>query len=125
GFGDNGVMASICDGSYANAFSAIASKIGAQLSGASGSASGSGGTSGSAALPVCPNGISPVPGADGGGGGIGGSRGIGNSGLQNGGCDVAAARPTPVSLGAALLSLLVSLVVAGRRRVSARRSSVR
>jgi hypothetical protein len=121
GFGDNGVMASICEGSYANAFSAIASKIGARLSGGSGSAPGSGGTSGSAALPVCANGITHVPGADGGGG----NRGSGKSGLQNGGCDVAAARPTAVSLGAPLLFLLVSLVVAGRRRVSARRSSVR
>ncbi len=122
GFGDNGVMASICDGSYANAFSAIVSKIGAQLSG--GSTSGSGGTSGSVALPVCANGITHVPGADG-GSGTGGNRGNGHSGLQSGGCDVAAARPTAVSLGAPLLFLLVSLVVVGRRRVSARRSSVR
>jgi hypothetical protein len=100
--------------------------IGAQLSGGSGSASGSGsgGTSGSAALPVCPNGITHVPGA-GGGSGNGGNRGNGNSGLQTGGCDVAAARPTAASLGAPLLFLLVSLVVVGRRRLSARRSSVR
>jgi len=43
----------------------------------------------------------------------------------NGGRDVAAARPTVASFGAPLLFLLVSLVVVGRRRISARRSSVR
>jgi hypothetical protein len=42
-FGDNGVTASICDGSYAPAFQLIASKIGAHLKGA---VSGAGGQSG-------------------------------------------------------------------------------
>jgi hypothetical protein len=115
-FGTNGVMASICDGSYAGAFGAIASKIGAQIPGG-GTLSGSDGPSGAATPPICANGITQVPGA-------GGSGGNGNRGLQNGGCDVAAARPTTVSLGALLL-LLVSLVVVRRRRLSARRSSMR
>jgi hypothetical protein len=116
-FGTNGVIASICDGSYAGAFGAIASKIGAQLPGGGGGLAGSNAPS-AATPPICPNGITQVPGA-------GGSRGNGNSGLQNGGCDVAAARPTSVSLGALLLVLLVSLVVVRRRPLSARRSSVR
>lgn len=117
GFGANGVMASICDGNYANAFNTIASKIGAQLAGGSGTASGagSGGTSGSDPLPICPDGITHVAGAS----------GSSNSGLQNGGCDVAAAAPTAVSLGALLLSFLVSLGLVRRRGRSARRSSQR
>ena len=116
-FGTNGVMSSICDGSYAGAFGAIASKIGAQIPGGGGSLSGSDGAGGAAMPPICPTGITRVSGA-------GGSSGNGNSGLRNGGCDVAAARPTTVSLGA-LLFLLGSLVVVRRRRLSARRSSVR
>jgi hypothetical protein len=117
-FSTNGVMGSICDGSYAGAFGAIASKIGAQLPGGGGSLSGTDGPSGAATPPICANGITPVPGA-------GGSPGNGNSGLQNGGCDVAAARPTAASLGALLLFLFVSWAVVRRRRLSARRSSVR
>ena len=119
GFGANGVIASICDGNYASSLSAIASNIGAQPSGGSSpvSGSGTGGASGSGTVPVCPNGITHVPGA-------GGSGGV-KSGLQNGGCDVAAARPTAASLGALLLSLFVSLAVIRRRRASARRSSLR
>ena len=102
-FGANGVTASICDGSYANAFSAIVNKIGAQLQGAgSAGGSGSGGSTGTgAAPPICPNGIPSAVGGQ----TIGGNS---NSGLHNGGCDVAAARPTALSLGALLLALFVS-----------------
>ena len=124
-FGANGVMASICDGSYANAFSAIVSKIGAHLPGGSGSVSGSlGGTRRCGRASGLPERHRSRPRCRR-RRWHGGSSGNSNSGLQNGGCDVAAARPTAASLGALLLFLLVSLVVVRRRRVSARRSSVR
>jgi hypothetical protein len=119
-FGANGVMASICDGSYANAFTAVVNRIGAQLQagGSSGAgASGAGGTTGTGTPAICPNGIPGAVGGD--------SNGSGPSnGLQNGGCAVAAARPTAVSLGV-LLFLFVYLAIIRRRRVSARRSSGR
>jgi MYXO-CTERM domain-containing protein len=120
-FGANGVTASICDGNYANAFSAIVSKIGAHLPGGSGSVSGSGtgGTSGSAAIPICPNGITHIPdgGLSGSTGGTGGNVCAPSSGLSKGGCDVGAARPSAWTL--ALLGAL--LAFAGRRRRASRR----
>jgi len=117
-FGANGVTASICDGSYASAFSAVVNKIGAHLTGGSGSASGAGGTSGAATIPVCPNGVTQVPDA-------GSNSGRPTSGLHNGGCDVVAARPTAASLAVLLLFLVGAWAVVRRRRVSPRRSSVR
>lgn len=104
-FGPNGVTASICDGSYANAFSAIASKIGAHLPGGSGSVAssadaGAGGTA--SALPICPNGIS-----------AGQSNGLSSGGCS---CDVDPGRATPWTL--VLFGTL--LVFARRRRASGR-----
>ena len=104
-FGANGVTASICDGNYASAFNAIASKIGAHLPGGSGSvtSSGAGGTGATgSALPICANGISPGP----------------SNGLSSGGCscDVDPGRSTQWTL--ALLATL--LVFARRRRASGR-----
>ncbi|HEX3902678.1 MAG TPA: vWA domain-containing protein [Polyangia bacterium] len=126
-FGANGVTGSVCDNSYANAFSAIVSKIGAHLPGGAGNVSGSGGTGGTAsALPICANGIDQ--GADGGvtasGGasgnlcGSGGTGGAPSDGLHSGGgCDVGSSRPTVWSLG--LLLLFVTLAWR-RRRASTR-----
>jgi hypothetical protein len=103
-FGSNGVTSSICDADYGNAFSAIVSRIGAQLQGGTaGSATGTAGTSGTA-LPVCPNGINTGT----------------NTGLKSGGCGdgcaVGAAHPGAFSLA----SLGILLVVARRRRKSVR-----
>ena len=127
-FGANGVTGSVCDNSYANAFSAIVSKIGAHLPGGSGNVSGAGGTGNTAiALPICANGIDHVA-ADGGvtatGGtsgvvcGTGGTGGAPSDGLHSGGaCDVGSSRPTVLSLG--LLLLLVTFAWR-RRRATAR-----
>ena len=100
-FGANGVTASICDGSYANAFSAIVSKIGAHLPGGSGNLSGSAGTGAPAAgLPICPNGISPAGQSD---------------GLQQG-CACNAGVSHPSAWGIGLVGLLLLFVVLARRR---------
>ena len=115
-FGANGVMASICDGSYANAFAGVVSKIGEHLQGGS-SASSSSGDPG-ASVPICANGLPGYLGGD-------SSSVTPKSGLQNGGCDVAAGRPTAPNLGALLVLAGLSLGVVRRRRVSARRSSLR
>ena len=57
-FGGNGVTASICDGNYANAFNAIASRIGAHLPGGSGIDAGTArAATGSSALPDLPDGM--------------------------------------------------------------------
>ncbi|HTB57588.1 MAG TPA: MYXO-CTERM sorting domain-containing protein [Polyangia bacterium] len=103
-FGPNGVTASICDGSYANAFGAIVSKIGAHLPGGSGTVTDTvDASTGSSALPICPNGISPGP----------------SSGLSDGGCACGAA-PARASLWTlALLGIL--LAFARRRRRASRR----
>ena len=94
GFGANGVLASICDGSYASTFSAIASKIGAQLSGGSGTTSADAGTGVPAsAPPICPNGTS--------------------SGLKDGGC-ACGVDPAPASLWT--LALFGTLLAFARRR---------
>ena len=121
-FGGNGFMASICDGDYANAFNGIVSKIGAHLAGGTGTTSGAGGTSGLAGVPLCPGGVTPLP-------GTGGSDGTPHSGLQNGGCDIAGGHPAATGLGALLLFPLLFFAISGavlkRRRVSARRSTMR
>jgi hypothetical protein len=103
-FGPNGVTASICDGSYANAFGAIVSKIGAHLPGGSGTVTDTvDGATGSSALPICPNGISPGPG----------------SGLSDGGCACSAV-PARASLWS-LAPFGTLLAVARRRRRASRR----
>ena len=127
-FGANGVSASICDGNYGSAFSAIVSKIGAHLPGGSVSVSGSGGTGGTAgALPICPNGITHVPdggvsstggtsGSACGASGDGATGGVPGEGLNKGGCAVGPAGASFWTL--ALLGAL--LVFARRRRASGR-----
>jgi MYXO-CTERM domain-containing protein len=102
-FGPNGVSASICDGSYTNAFSTIVSKIGAHLPGGAGNPAGTveGATSPST-LPICANGISPGP----------------SSGLSDGGC-ACGAGPAGASLWT--LALLGTLLAFARRRRRASR----
>jgi hypothetical protein len=104
-FGSNGVVSSICDADYGNAFSAIVNRIGAQLQGGTaGSSTGTAGASGTA-LPICANGINP---------------GSGDSGLKSGGCGdgcaVGAAHPGALSLA----SLGILIVLSRRRRKSLR-----
>ena len=102
-FGPNGVTASICDGSYANAFSTIVSKIGAHLPGGSGNPPGTvEGATGASALPICANGISSGP----------------SSGLSDGGCACAAA---PAGARLWTLALLGTLLAFARRRRASRR----
>jgi MYXO-CTERM domain-containing protein len=102
GFGANGVLASICDGSYANAFGAVVDKIGAQLPGGSSNvASPDAGTAGTPP-PICPNGINP---------------GLG-SGLSSGGCTCGVA---PAHPGLWTLALAGTLLALARRRRASRR----
>lgn len=98
GFGANGVIASICDGSYASSFSAIASRIGAQLSGGSLTTSADAGTGGTASTPpICPNGIDPVT----------------TNGLRDGGC---ACGVDPAHASLWTLALFGTLLAFARRR---------
>ena len=98
-FGANGVVASICDGNYGSAFSAIASKIGAHLPGGAGIDAGTvQGATDPSALPICPNAIGAGP----------------TNGLSNGGC-TCGVEPGPASLWTLLL-LGTLLAFAGRRR---------
>ncbi len=104
GFGANGVLASICDGSYASSLSAIASKIGAQLSGGGGTTSADAGTGATtSAPPICPNGINPIT----------------SSGLKDGGC-ACGVDPAPASLWTTLALVGTLLAFARRRRASGR-----
>jgi len=100
-FGANGVTAAICDSSYASAFNAIASRIGAHLPGGSASvtSSGAGGTGATgSALPICPNGIT--------------SPGVSN-GLSDGGCGCGV---DPVHASPWTLALFGTLLALARRR---------
>ena len=136
GFGDNGVVTSVCDANYASAFGAIAAKIAAHLPGVAGTTtsgsggSGSFGAGGSGAVGAGDPGTTVGDaGATGAGGmtsstGTGASAQIGNngnrgSGLMHGGCDVG-------SSGTGTPSLILTglwLLGARRRRTSPRRLS--
>ncbi len=136
GFGDNGVVTSVCDANYASAFGAIAAKIAAHLPGGNVTTTGSGGSG------VVGAGGSGVVGAGGTGMTVGdagalgttgaggttaitgagasaqlGTGGNGRSGLMHGGCDVG-------SSGSGAWGLLPAglfLLGAWRRRASALR----
>jgi hypothetical protein len=135
GFGDNGVTTSICDGSYADAFSAIVNRIAAHLQTAS-VAPTTTGAGGSGTTDAGGTGTTDVGGLgfDGGGGtlatgadgssstGDGDASGTGTAGhsqrngLSDGGCDVVAGRPN----ASGLVLLVAVLIVARRRRAPSR-----
>ncbi|HEY4395315.1 MAG TPA: hypothetical protein VGP64_14695 [Polyangia bacterium] len=134
GFGDNGIVGSVCDPSYQTAVNAIVGKIGQRLAGTASTGAGTGGSAGGA-LPVCANGLNTGPGSDadsgaggsvgcgtggvqGGTGGVQGGMGGSplGSGLHSGGCDIGGSRPGVWTLAA----FGVLLALAWRRRASAR-----
>ena len=129
GFGDNGVVTSVCDANYASAFSAIAAQIAAHLpagnvtktDGGSGTI-GAGGAGGPGTVADAgavgatgAGGTSGIPGADGSTQvGLNGQRGT--SGLRHGGCDISASDP-----GASGLVLAGLFLLGAWRRGSLRR----
>jgi MYXO-CTERM domain-containing protein len=112
GFGHSGVSTSICGPSYGSVLAGLVAKIGNHLQGPSGG--GDSGTGGGGAVPTdAGSGVT-------GGGGVQGDSGSGGSspsvkpipsGLKSGGCDIGASGP-----GAWGLTLLVAVLIAGRRR---------
>ena len=123
GFGDNGVVTSVCDADYASAFSAIAAKIAAHLPGGNVTTTGTGGSgvvgAGDAGTTLADagglgatgaGGTSKILGADGSTQvGVNGQRGT--SGLRHGGCDVGAS-----GSGASGLVLAGLFLLGARRR---------
>jgi hypothetical protein len=121
GFGENGVMTSVCDANYASAFGAIAAKIAAHLPDGDIATSGTGGSgvvgAGGAGSVVADAGSLGGTGAGGTTASTGsgaspqiGANGNGRSGLTHGGCDVGSS-----GTGASGL-LLTGLFLQGARR---------